>query len=71
MCPKNRARLREESVEVYGLEVRTSSSAARHLYEGLGFGVVGTLSQYYEDGADAYRMEMREPSKDGGNRSRT
>jgi ribosomal protein S18 acetylase RimI-like enzyme len=38
------------------LEVREDNHAARRLYEGLGYAVLGRRPGYYEDGADALRM---------------
>ena len=38
------------------LEVGTGNQAARGLYEGVGFGVVGRRARYYADGEDAVVM---------------
>lgn len=38
------------------LEVRSDAAAARRLYEGCGFRVLGPLSGYYEDGGDGLAM---------------
>lgn len=38
------------------LEVRQSNEAARRLYEGFGYSVVGVRSAYYADGEDALEM---------------
>ena len=40
------------------LEVRADNGAARGLYEGLGFEVVGRRAGYYADGEDALLMAM-------------
>lgn len=40
------------------LEVRTDNSAARSLYEKLGFRIADTLADYYEDGAAGLRMTL-------------
>jgi ribosomal-protein-alanine N-acetyltransferase len=38
------------------LEVRVSNLSAQHLYQKLGYAVVGTRRHYYQDGEDAYIM---------------
>lgn len=40
------------------LEVRTDNSAARSLYEKLGFRIADTLADYYEDGGAGLRMTL-------------
>jgi ribosomal protein S18 acetylase RimI-like enzyme len=39
------------------LEVRAGNRAAIALYEGAGYGRIGTYPAYYEDGAEAIRFE--------------
>jgi [ribosomal protein S18]-alanine N-acetyltransferase len=39
------------------LEVRKEQHHVVKLYQQLGFSIVRTLAHYYEDGADAYKME--------------
>jgi ribosomal-protein-alanine N-acetyltransferase len=41
------------------LEVRGDNAAARTLYEGDGYAVLGRIPDYYEDGAAAARYEKR------------
>lgn len=41
-----------------GLEVRADNTAARQLYQRLGFHVEGSLDGYYEDGTIAVRMGL-------------
>jgi ribosomal-protein-alanine N-acetyltransferase len=40
------------------LEVRISNSAAQALYKKRGFEIIGTISNYYSDGEDAYLMAL-------------
>jgi ribosomal-protein-alanine N-acetyltransferase len=47
------------AVDVVHLEVRASNSAARALYESLGFRVVGKRPRYYERREDAILMSLR------------
>lgn len=58
------------------LEVRPENAAALRLYERNGFHKIGTYRSFYEDGADAIRMEKRlfgdmapSPVGSGGSRS--
>lgn len=44
---------RAAAVSAVQLELAASNAAARSLYEGLGFVVVGARSRYYPDGEDA------------------
>jgi ribosomal protein S18 acetylase RimI-like enzyme len=44
---------RAEGMRAVELELAASNDAARALYEGLGFVVVGRRSRYYPDGDDA------------------
>lgn len=44
--------------DVY-LEVRPTNRAAVHLYERMGFGVIGLRKGYYPDGEDAVIMHLR------------
>jgi ribosomal-protein-alanine N-acetyltransferase len=48
--------LKETGVASCSLEVRTTNTAAIALYKRLGFKQQETVPEYYEDGADAYRM---------------
>lgn len=41
------------------LEVRDSNAAARNLYSGLGFRIIGRMPAYYSDGADGVKLERR------------
>ena len=41
------------------LEVNTNNDAAIHLYEQIGYHRIGRIPGYYDDGADALRMEKR------------
>jgi len=50
--------LRSMNVASVKLEVRSSNTAARSLYETLGFRHSKTLKGYYEDGEDAAVMEL-------------
>ena len=43
------------------LEVRRSNDAARRLYEGFGYAVVGQRAGYYADGEDALEMAWLPP----------
>ena len=47
------------AVDVVHLEVRASNTAARALYESLGFHVVGKRPRYYERREDAILMSLR------------
>ena len=49
-------RLAGHGAEQARLEVRPSNEAARHLYEAVGFDVVGRRENYYRDGEDALLM---------------
>ena len=46
----------KEGVSWWVLEVRESNRAARSLYEGLGFRIIGHRRRYYQDGEDAVVM---------------
>lgn len=54
-------RLRSIGVEKVMLEVREDNLAAAALYEKLGFGRSGSISQYYEDGCGAILFERLLP----------
>jgi len=49
------------------LEVNVSNKSALALYRKSGYGVVGRVAGYYEDGSDAWRLEKRltEPASAG------
>lgn len=47
------ARALDARVERFGLEVASRNVAARRLYEGAGFGLVGTRKNYYKNSDDA------------------
>ncbi|MDI6745332.1 MAG: ribosomal protein S18-alanine N-acetyltransferase [Thermodesulfovibrionales bacterium] len=52
--------LKENACRFLYLEVRASNNAARKLYEGFGFSVVGTRKEYYtEPKEDAVIMSLR------------
>ena len=40
------------------LEVRVSNYIAQHLYKKMGFRIVDTIPNYYQDGEDAYLMAL-------------
>jgi ribosomal-protein-alanine N-acetyltransferase len=45
------------------LEVRVSNEAALRLYKAAGFEVAETLTNYYSDGEDGYRLSLRDRKK--------
>lgn len=47
------------------LEIRPDNLSARLLYENAGFTAIGTAPRFYEDGADAIRMEIPLISRKG------
>lgn len=49
---------RERGASFLSLEVRTSNIEAIALYEGLGFLTTGKRKHYYQDGEDAFVMEL-------------
>lgn len=49
---------RQRGCHVLRLEVRTDNRAAIALYEQSGFRRVGSYTEYYEDGADAWRYAL-------------
>lgn len=49
---------RSEDCAVLRLEVREDNVAARRLYETMGFRQFGAHARYYEDGANALRLEL-------------
>lgn len=52
------ATARERRAGALRLEIRLDNPSARLLYERAGFVAIGTAPGFYEDGADAVRMEM-------------
>ncbi|MDQ6647003.1 MAG: GNAT family N-acetyltransferase [Pseudomonadota bacterium] len=52
------AAARQRDCHALRLEVRTDNRAAIALYEQAGFCRTGSYSQYYEDGADAWRYAL-------------
>ncbi len=58
-------RLADRERPLCHLEVRTGNLAARRLYEGLGFEVVGHRRRYYADGEDAVRYRRETPERAG------
>jgi len=57
---------RERGASQLHLEVRADNTAARALYEALGFGQVGRRRDYYGRGRDAVLMALRLSREDGG-----
>lgn len=51
-------RARERGASAVRLEVRMGNEGARRFYERRGFRLMKTLPCYYEDGEDAYWMEL-------------
>jgi ribosomal-protein-alanine N-acetyltransferase len=49
----------DSGVDVVHLELRASNVAAKALYEGLGFRVVGKRPRYYERSEDAVLMSLK------------
>jgi ribosomal-protein-alanine N-acetyltransferase len=60
------AHARERGAGVLHLEVRADNSAARALYEGLGFAQVGRRRDYYGRGRDAVLMSRSLIREEGG-----
>lgn len=50
---------RDRHCAIMRLEVNTSNESAIGLYKKLGYHTIGKIADYYEDGADAWRMEKR------------
>lgn len=50
---------RERQALFLRLEVAASNQAARALYSSLGYTIIDTLPEYYEDGGDGLRLEKR------------
>ncbi|WP_370153237.1 GNAT family N-acetyltransferase [Ferrovibrio sp.] len=51
--------LRRRGAGALRLEVSTGNKSALALYRKSGYGIIGRIARYYEDGSDAWRLEKR------------
>lgn len=60
---------RDRDCRALRLEVHPRNAKARRLYRQAGYGVFGRYDKYYEDGADAVRMEKPLPARKGARKA--